>query len=245
MVRTKRQRRTRRREALVHSHLERVSRDLLETHPDVVREFIGRNAGIYALYKRDRLYYVGLATGLSWRLRSHKRNRHGNAWDRFSIYLTMKDQHLREIESLILQIARPKGNKVGGRPAGSRDMRRLIAAAIRQKQKTDISSLLDPPKKRSGAPNDRARREISRLMRLLPLGAVLKATHKGKTFRARARKDGRVGYKGRIYPSLSAAAAAVLKRPTNGWWFWQAERGKGNWKRLTEIRKAGTPLLPA
>ena len=38
------------REALVHQHLENVSRDLLERHPELVRELIGRNAGIYALY---------------------------------------------------------------------------------------------------------------------------------------------------------------------------------------------------
>jgi hypothetical protein len=48
---TRRKKRTKR-EALVHSHMERVSRDLLEKHPDVVRNFIGRNFGIYALYKK-------------------------------------------------------------------------------------------------------------------------------------------------------------------------------------------------
>ena len=61
-------RRSRRREALVHQHLENISRELLEQHPDVVQDFIGRNTGIYALYRRDRLYYVGLATALRGRL---------------------------------------------------------------------------------------------------------------------------------------------------------------------------------
>lgn len=40
----------RKREALVYQHLERVSRNLLVNHSDVVRKFIGRNSGIYALY---------------------------------------------------------------------------------------------------------------------------------------------------------------------------------------------------
>jgi hypothetical protein len=53
-----------RREALVFQHLERVSRKLLEEHPDIVRQFIGRSAGVYALYRKNRLYYVGLATVL-------------------------------------------------------------------------------------------------------------------------------------------------------------------------------------
>src|SRR5262245_15568022 len=93
--------RRRRREALVDAHLENVSRDLLERHPDVVRNFIGRNAGVYALYRRNRLYYVGLARALRHRLKAHIKNRHGDSWDSFSVYLTIKDQHIREIEALM------------------------------------------------------------------------------------------------------------------------------------------------
>ena len=71
MAKLRRQLRRRRREPLVFQHLENVSRDLLEQHPDVVRQFVGRNAGIYALYRKGKLYYVGLATGLRGRLRAH------------------------------------------------------------------------------------------------------------------------------------------------------------------------------
>src|SRR5262249_16266584 len=97
--------RRRKHEPLVHQHLEKVSRGLLERHPDVVRQFIGPNTGIYVLYKKKKLYYVGLATKLRNRLKAHVKNRHGNSWDSFSIYLTIKDQHLREIEALLLRIA--------------------------------------------------------------------------------------------------------------------------------------------
>src|SRR5438874_9382573 len=117
----RRRRRRRRRDALVYAHLEHVSRDLLDRHPDVVRDFIGRNAGVYALYRKNRLYYVGLATALRGRLRAHGKNRHGNVWDSFSIYLTIKDQHLREIEALMLRIASPAGAKQRGKLAQSRD----------------------------------------------------------------------------------------------------------------------------
>lgn len=126
MARLRKRHRRRKREALVHQHLENVSRELLEVHPDVVRQFIGRNAGVYALYRKNKLYYVGLATALRGRLRAHVKNRHGGAWDRFSIYLTMRDQHLREIEALLLRIAKPPGAKQRGRLAQSRDMRRRI-----------------------------------------------------------------------------------------------------------------------
>jgi hypothetical protein len=67
-----------RREGLVRGHLERVSRDLLDNHPEAVKEFIGQNPGVYALYRKDKLYYVGLATKLRNRLKSHGKNQTAN-----------------------------------------------------------------------------------------------------------------------------------------------------------------------
>jgi hypothetical protein len=231
--------RRRRREPLVFEHLENASRDLLETHPGVVQQFIGGNAGVYALYKKSKLYYIGLATKLRNRLRAHERNKHGDSWDRFSIYLTIKDQHLREIEALLLRIARPRGAKQRGRLAGSRDMRRRIQNAIRKEVYEEVSSLFGrqtSPVETSDNGGD------SDLARLLPQGGRIRGTLKDKTFRGRVRKGGKVRFNGRSYNSLSLAAKAAVKRPTNGWWFWQIERGKGNWVRLTKIRKAGTPV---
>ena len=240
MAKKKRPRR-RRREALVHQHLENVSRKLLEEHPDVVQRFIGRNAGIYALYRKDRLYYIGLASALRGRLRAHLKNKHGNSWDRFSIYLTIKDQHLREIEALLLRIANPKGAKQRGQLSQSKDLRRQIQIAIREKQRSEVSSLFGRETTPVGKGKERAGGN-ARLKRLLPQGARLKGTLKGRVFRATVRRSGDIRFNGRIYKSLSVAAFAAVKRPTNGWWFWQVERGRGNWVRLEKIRKAGTPI---
>jgi hypothetical protein len=237
----KRRPRHRRREALVFAHLERVSKELLLRHPDVVREFIGRNTGVYALYRKNRLYYVGLASALRHRLTAHGKNRHGKMWDHFSIYLTIKDQHLREIEALLLRITKPPGAKQTGKLAQSKDMKRQIMKAIRDKQTKEVSSLFDSFIHLKDEPSGKPRGE-SDLIRFLPKGARLKGTNKGKTFRATARRDGRVRYKGQTYSSLSLAAKAAIRRSVNGWWFWQIERGKRNWVRLTKIRKAGTPV---
>ena len=231
----------RRREALVHRHLEYVSRGLLERHPDVVRQFIGRNNGIYALYRKSKLYYVGLTSALRGRLRAHGKNQHGKSWDRFSIYLTIKDQHLREIEALLLRVARPPGAKQRGKLAQSQDMRRRIARMIREKQRSEVSSLFGrkiKPVKTSG----RISGVDSVLRRLLPEGGRIRGTLKNKTFRARVRRNGSIRFNGKSYRSLSVSASAATKRPTNGWWFWQVERGRNNWVRLNNIRKAGTPI---
>jgi hypothetical protein len=230
-----------RREALVFAHLERVSKDLLLQHPDVVKQLIGRNAGVYALYRRNKLYYVGLASALRHRLTAHGKNRHGKMWDHFSIYLTIKDQHLREIEALLLRITKPPGAKQSGKLAQSKDMKRQIMKAIRGKQSREVSSLFGNLAALVDAPEATSRVDAN-LMRLLPAGARLRGTNKGKTFRARVRRNGRVHYNGQDYLSLSLAAKAAIKRAVNGWWFWQIERGRNNWVRLTKIRKLGTPI---
>jgi hypothetical protein len=241
MARTAKRRRRGKREALVHQHLENVSRKLLEHHPDIVRQFIGRNAGIYALYRKRKLHYVGLATALRGRLRAHIKNRHEKSWDRFSIYLTIRDQHLREIEALLLRIANPPGTKQRGRLAQSTDMRRRIEHAIHEQQYSEVSSLFG----RKTTPVEQLEKtsgSVSQLARLLPQGGRIKGTLKKRVFRARVRPDGKIFFRGKLYKSPSVAAFAALRRPTNGWWFWQVERGRGNWVRLDKIRKARTPI---
>jgi hypothetical protein len=243
MASRKKKRRRGRRASLVYAHLEGISRDLLEEHPDIVRQFIGRNAGVYALYRKDKLYYVGLATGLRGRLRAHSKNRHSKAWDRFSIYLTMNDQHLREIEALILRIAKPIGAKQSGKFAQPRDMWRKIKRAIREKRNRELDYLFARSSKSNGLGLAKAPRAETRLLiQLIPNGAKLRATNSGKIYRARLRRDGTVRFKGKTFSSLSVSATKALGHPVNGWWFWQVERGRHNWVRLTKIRKAGTPI---
>jgi hypothetical protein len=100
--------------ALVEAHLENLGSEGLERYADQVRSYVRQRHGLYALYKRNRLYYVGLAKNLRGRLKTHLRDRHRGLWDRFSIYLTIDHAHLKEMESLILRIVRTPGNKGEG-----------------------------------------------------------------------------------------------------------------------------------
>jgi RAMA domain-containing protein/DUF2924 family protein len=115
--------------------------------------------------------------------------------------------------------------------------------AVRSKQAKQISSLFDWRRVSKAEDKPSKIRGESDLARLLPMGAKLRADYKGKTFRARARRDGTVRYNGTTYESLSYAGKAIVQRAVNGWWFWKIERGKGNWVRLTKIRRAGTPIF--
>lgn len=102
---------------LVSQHLENISREALERYQKIIRDYVQKRQGVYALYRRGKLYYVGLASHLNWRLKHHLKDRHGESWSRFSVYLTIDDSHLREIEPLLLRVVQPKppGNKVRGK----------------------------------------------------------------------------------------------------------------------------------
>jgi hypothetical protein len=236
-------RKRQRREALVYAHLERVSRDLLEDHFNIVQRFVGRGSGIYVLYRKDRLYYIGLASALSARLKAHIRDHHKSSWDRFSIYLTVKDQHVREIESLLLRIARPAGNRVTGKPAGSRDLKAKLQRAMKERYQQEVAGLFARSSRAAKSIGQAvSSEEKERLLQLFPEGARVRGTNRKNTFRATIRRDGQIRFNGALHASLSSAAKKAVGHAVNGWWFWQVERGKGNWIRLREARRAGIPL---
>ena len=71
---------------LVCQQLENISREALGTYQDIIRQYVRRRHGVYALYRRGKLHYVGLAINLRSRLAHHLKDRHQDSWDRFSIY---------------------------------------------------------------------------------------------------------------------------------------------------------------
>ena len=76
---------------------------MLDEYRPLLRDLIRGHAGVYALYKQDRLYYVGLASNLMGRVNNHLRDRHKGKWDRFSVYLTTTAAHIRPLEALVLR----------------------------------------------------------------------------------------------------------------------------------------------
>jgi len=225
---------------LVCEHLENISRDALERYQDIVRQYVRRRQGVYALYRRGKLYYVGLASNLRGRLASHLRDRHGDSWDRFSVYLTIGEKHLRELESLVLHIVRPVGNKQKGRFAKSSNLRGLFAREIRALHRAELRQLLGKPMSKKLTSAGRARPREGRvpiLSKYSLRSTTLRARFKGKLFRARVLRDGAIRFKGRTFSSPSLAGAAVIRRACNGWTFWRYQRAPGDWVFLDTLRR--------
>lgn len=75
-----------------------------------------KGSGIYALYNNYGLYYVGLSNhSIRSRLRDHASDEHKGNWNRFSWYNIPNIKYVRDIESALLDIINPPGNKQKGK----------------------------------------------------------------------------------------------------------------------------------
>ena len=223
---------------LVLQHLEDVSWKVLEEYPDVIKDLIRKRSGLYALYKGKNLYYVGLASNLMVRVKQHLNDQHHRYWDRFSVYLTIHDEHIKELESLLLRIVSPVGNKQGGKFVSSKNLKPILNQYIRD---TDADRRADLV---GGYVAIRRRKTKAKhakgagaLQGLVEKRMVLKAWRDGWEYRATLRKDGTINYNGEIYDTPNSAAKAALGKPCGGWRFWRYRDQAGEWVSLARLKQ--------
>lgn len=232
--------------ALVLGYLERLGSSAFEHYQAQIAELISDRHGIYALYKDERLYYIGLATNLRARVQHHLRDKHRDRWNRFSLYLVRRHEHLRELESLLLRISDPKGNRQRGKLKEARNLRRVIARTARDADKRRRNELFGE-NITLGKKRTLIRREVSSLANgrkqpplanLVAQSMPIRATYKGKLFKARVRRDGHISFDGEIFKTPSGAAAKVRGHGgVDGWYFWKFRGRDGDWKILHALRQ--------
>jgi hypothetical protein len=224
---------TTRARALLKGYLEEVDGTAMERHADFFRAAARGENGVYALYSGQELYYVGLARSLSARLKQHLKDRHKGAWDGFSMYLTASDAHMRELEALLIRIANPPGNRVSGRLAGARDLKRELKRWMQWRVREEERKTFRPRRERRDA-NSTDRPLRKSFMR----ATTLRGIYKGKAYRARLLTNGAIVYQKTRYDTpTDAVRAAIRTRKLNGWWFWKYERAPGDWVRLRNVRE--------
>lgn len=223
---------------LVSQHLENISRQALEKYQGILKEYVKGRHGVYALYRNGNLYYVGLASNLRNRLKAHLKDRHAQTWDSFSVYLTIKDSHLHELETLILKIASPKGNRISGNFIKAQNLKPIFKKAVTKAQQKELIGLGLTKIKEVVAPKlveQQGRRSV--LAPYTKKRFEIRLRYKGKTHKAMVRKDGTILSKGKVYNSPSMAAKAIKQRSSNGWTNWKYERAPGDWVLLDTLRK--------
>lgn len=218
---------------LITHSLENVSKDIFSKYSGLITQLIEKSSGVYALYDEQELYYVGRATQLKNRVKQHLYDRHGASWTHFSLYLIRNDDHIGEIESLLVRIAHPKGNAVKPKGKDDRRLRKLLESMIRQQHRLEIDGLFGRKAKRTGSKPGRA----ENLKGLVSKRTALYRTYHGREYKAHLSPLGFISYKGKRYETPTAAAKAIVKRAAvNGWHFWYITNGRGEWVKLRDMR---------
>ncbi|MBN2563548.1 MAG: GIY-YIG nuclease family protein [Phycisphaerae bacterium] len=235
---------------LVGGYLEHISVKAFEKYHGEITSLVQTRHGVYALYSDDRLYYVGLAVNLRRRIEQHLRGQHAGRWNRFSLYLVRRIDHTKEIESLLLRIADPTGNKQRGRLSKATNLELRLRQVVERRQRAELEEIFSRAarlkrltakvarRKSSGRRKSAASRRGGRPLKgIVARNKRIYATYKGEEYKAVILHTGRIKLDGRLYDYPSAAAQAVTKKPTSGWGFWRV-RKNGELIRLSELRSA-------
>jgi hypothetical protein len=111
---------------LVRKYAENMPGTLLEVFWKEFHGLLRGQSGVYVLYKNNVPHYVGRAGSLSSRVRHHLKDRLEGEWDSFSIYVVRGDRRVKDVESLLLRIVKPKGARVSGRFRGAENLRERL-----------------------------------------------------------------------------------------------------------------------
>jgi hypothetical protein len=230
--------------SIVIQHLEQIDREIFKNYQKEIADMIKGHHGVYALYHRKKLYYIGLASNLRNRIKSHIKDKHADSWTKFSLYIFKTQKSIRELEALLLRIADPKGNIQKGRLRGSLNLKPELDKQIDKRQREERFKLLG--RKSSGKQKVRPKRKSKTTKAERPLKGLLRgrqriyATYKGKDYKAKVRPNGEIEMipGGQLYDTPSAAAKAIVDRRTvNGWKFWKYKDKNGELVYIDQLRK--------
>lgn len=226
---------------IVEQYLERIGQKVFKDFSSVITGLIKGHQGIYALYKRDKLYYVGLASNLKTRIKHHLNDKHKNCWTHFSLYIISKQEHIKEFESVILRVAYPKGNLVKGKLGRAKNLRPSLKRLLKEELVRQVDGIIGGKKKTKVK---RAVKKVESGEAERPLngyfkgGKVLYVSYKGKDYKAWVYGNGKIKYNGKFYDSPSMAGIAVNKKKTiNGWKFWKYKDKNGELVYIDQLRK--------
>lgn len=225
---------------LVLGYLENISSKVFSDYPKEITALVARQHGVYALYKGAHLYYVGLATNLKNRVKHHLQDKHAGKWDKFSLYLVRKTDHIKELESLLLRIADPKGNAVKGGLPHAVNLSKQLRTKMRRAHDESLVEMLGLKRKQTLIIQPEGKTDNTGeppLAGYVKKKFPIRAMYKGKTYRASVRINGTIYFSGKLYNSPSHAGHAINGRACNGWYFWRYRNSNGEWVWLNELRK--------
>lgn len=212
--------------------LEYISRNVFRDHREIITELIGNSSGIYALYDENKLYYVGRASALKRRVNQHLKDRHDSQWTHFSLFLIKRADYIGDIESLLIRIAEPIGNRAKPRGRDSKLLIKELRGMIKQKHKDELRELISG---RSVKNQPKKKLNKGTLKGLVERRTPIYKTYKAKEYKAILTPAGSISFRGKSFSSPTAAAKVIVDRKTvNGWHFWRIKNARGEWVKLRD-----------
>jgi hypothetical protein len=228
---------------LVSGYVERISSAVFDLYHDEITRLVGKQHGVYALFKKNRLYYVGLARDLRGRVKLHLKDKHAKKWDSFSLYLVRNVEYLKELEALVLHIAEPQGNVQRGKFAGSENLLKRLKGMMEERDRTQRDKILSGSRRKKyrkfkvKKPSSSKPRSPA-LAGLLSAASELRATYKKQQYVAALDDHGRILLDGKMFNSPSAAGSYIRSgKAIDGWVFWKYRNAQGEWVKIDELRK--------
>ncbi|MFZ5551872.1 MAG: GIY-YIG nuclease family protein [Bacteroidota bacterium] len=227
----------RKKPSLITESFEFISSELFSRYSDVIPEIIGKSSGVYALFNNYRLYYIGRAKNLKSRVKQHLKDKHQKRWTHFSLYLIRYDEHIDDVESLLIRIAAPKGNTARPRSVDFKGEKK-IRYIIKQRQKEELNNLLPDKRKNKTISKRNKKIKFDSLKGLVTKRTSLYKTYKGKTYVATLTPAGCIIFNNKKYYRPTSAAKAIIKnRTVNGWTFWKFKNNNGGLVSLNQMRQ--------
>jgi len=229
--------------AIITDYLESISAKVFKDdyYKKAVTKMIKGGQGVYALYKNDSLYYVGLAIEFKGRIKHHLRDKHAGKWNKFSLFIIRKEEHIRELESLIVHVAKPKGNSQSGKFRNAKDLLPELVKIVDELYWNHQDKMLghNIKKKTTTARTIKSYGKKERpLQGYFAHGKVIYVNYKGKKYKAWVYRNGKIKLNGNFFDSPSLAGMAVTKKQTmNGWRFWKYKDKNGELVYIDRLRK--------
>ena len=123
--------------ALIKGMTKKLPHEILKNSvfKEGLKETMKGYSGIYALYRKENVYYVGLTTNLFGRIKRHLEDHHAGKWDSFVIFRIKRIKYLKDIETLITHLVKLPGNKVKGKVPRDADINRILQLILKEHSK--------------------------------------------------------------------------------------------------------------
>ncbi len=83
---------------------------------------------------------IGLASKLPSRLSHHLKDRHAGNWDRFNFYAIRSKKYIKDLESILIRVAQPEGNRQRGGFGKDKNLRRTLRKEIIESIRADFNA---------------------------------------------------------------------------------------------------------